>query len=343
MLLVDAFFRFTAVGLIAFHIIITWRDLPRSQSLVYFLLASITLFAGLLGFTPEALNLPYSLRLVLRFVDVPQLIFVWLFALSLFQKDFKIGSLHILVSLAFIIPVFLERLLQFGFIGSMPTWVGYWINLTALLIMAHMISITLIERGDDLLKKRRKTRLIFVYVIALMILFIVVISFTVPIIKMGPIQPTANMLAIWPAIIWFSYVLFSVKGNIFAFEEVSKTKEKELDFRDLELQKKLHNEFNINKVYLQNNLSIPVLASKLGVSKYRLRDFIQILGYENFSTYVNTFRIKAIKQAFKNSEKKHIPILTIALDNGFNSLSPFNRAFKSIVGITPTEYRKKIN
>ncbi len=110
MLLIDAFFRFTAVGLIAFHVIIAWRDLPRSQTSFYFILASLSLFAWLLSFTPEALNLPYYLRFVLRILDVPQLIFVWLFALSLFQKDFKARGFHLIVGLAFCIPVFAERL-----------------------------------------------------------------------------------------------------------------------------------------------------------------------------------------------------------------------------------------
>ena len=35
-----------------------------------------------------------------------------------------------------------------------------------------------------------------------------------------------------------------------------------------------------------------------------------------------------------------IPVLTIALDSGFQSLGPFNRAFKADTGMTPTEYRK---
>ena len=34
-----------------------------------------------------------------------------------------------------------------------------------------------------------------------------------------------------------------------------------------------------------------------------------------------------------------VPILTIALDFGFQSLGPFNRAFKADTGLTPTEFR----
>jgi AraC-like DNA-binding protein len=35
-----------------------------------------------------------------------------------------------------------------------------------------------------------------------------------------------------------------------------------------------------------------------------------------------------------------VPVLTIALDAGFSSLGPFNRAFKADTGLTPTEYRR---
>jgi len=35
-----------------------------------------------------------------------------------------------------------------------------------------------------------------------------------------------------------------------------------------------------------------------------------------------------------------VPILTIALDAGFGSIGPFNRAFKTHTGLTPTEYRR---
>jgi len=35
-----------------------------------------------------------------------------------------------------------------------------------------------------------------------------------------------------------------------------------------------------------------------------------------------------------------VPVITIAMDAGFQSLGPFNRAFKAMTGVTPSEYRK---
>jgi AraC-like DNA-binding protein len=35
-----------------------------------------------------------------------------------------------------------------------------------------------------------------------------------------------------------------------------------------------------------------------------------------------------------------VPVLTIAMDAGFQSLGPFNRAFKAATDLTPTEFRR---
>jgi AraC-like DNA-binding protein len=35
------------------------------------------------------------------------------------------------------------------------------------------------------------------------------------------------------------------------------------------------------------------------------------------------------------------PILSIALDLGFASIGPFNRAFKAITGLTPGDFRQQ--
>ena len=88
-------------------------------------------------------------------------------------------------------------------------------------------------------------------------------------------------------------------------------------------------------------LTINSLATQLGVGQHRLRALINHdLGYDNFSSYLNTLRVEAVKQAFEDSETNHLPILTIAMDCGFKSLSTFNKAFKTLEGITPTAYRK---
>ena len=95
------------------------------------------------------------------------------------------------------------------------------------------------------------------------------------------------------------------------------------------------------RVYRQQNLTIGTLATKLGIPEYRLRRLInQRLGYRNFNTFLNNHRIAEAKAALADPTQAEVPVITIAMDAGFQSLGPFNRAFKETTGVTPSEYRR---
>jgi AraC-like DNA-binding protein len=83
------------------------------------------------------------------------------------------------------------------------------------------------------------------------------------------------------------------------------------------------------------------LAQKLDIPQYRLRHLINHqLGHRNFSAFVNGYRLAEAEAALSDPAQADVPILTIALDAGFGSIGPFNRAFKAQTGVTPTEYRR---
>jgi AraC-like DNA-binding protein len=96
------------------------------------------------------------------------------------------------------------------------------------------------------------------------------------------------------------------------------------------------------KVYREEGLSIAILAGKLDLPEYRLRRLInQRLGHRNFSTFLNGHRLADAMAALADPTQADVPILTIALDAGFQSIGPFNRAFKAQAGMTPTEFRRQ--
>ena len=89
-------------------------------------------------------------------------------------------------------------------------------------------------------------------------------------------------------------------------------------------------------------LTIAALAARLGEQEYRLRRTInRALGHRNFAQFLNSWRLAEVKQALADPAQREVPILTMAIDAGFGSLGPFNRAFKESEGITPSEYRSK--
>lgn len=94
--------------------------------------------------------------------------------------------------------------------------------------------------------------------------------------------------------------------------------------------------------YAQEGLSLASLAGQLGTPEYRLRRVInQGLGHRNFNAYVNGLRLAEAKRRLADPAERGLPVLTIALDVGFGSIGPFNRAFKADTGLTPTEFRQK--
>jgi AraC-like DNA-binding protein len=93
--------------------------------------------------------------------------------------------------------------------------------------------------------------------------------------------------------------------------------------------------------YRRADLSIRTLSDELNIPEHLLRRLInQRLGYRNFRHYLNHFRLEEVAARLKNPEDERLPVLTIALDAGFASITPFNRAFRDAFGITPTEFRK---
>ncbi len=88
-------------------------------------------------------------------------------------------------------------------------------------------------------------------------------------------------------------------------------------------------------------LTIGALSGQLSVPEHRLRGVInRELGFRNFSTYVNEYRIAAAKAALRDPSRQGVTVLEIAYETGFASLGPFNRAFRAETGQNPTAYRK---
>lgn len=108
------------------------------------------------------------------------------------------------------------------------------------------------------------------------------------------------------------------------------------------LARTLQHAMTNERVYRTEDLTVGALAARLAVPEYRLRRHInQRLGHRNFNAYVNAFRLADARTALADASKRELPILTIALDAGFQSIGPFNRAFKAATGLTPGDFRRE--
>ena len=109
------------------------------------------------------------------------------------------------------------------------------------------------------------------------------------------------------------------------------------------LLKRLEQLMTEERIFRQERLTIGALASRLAIPEERLRRAInEGLGYRNFNAFINRYRLEDAKTALADRSQQGVPVLTIAMDAGFQSLGPFNRAFKADTGMTPTEYRRMV-
>jgi len=111
---------------------------------------------------------------------------------------------------------------------------------------------------------------------------------------------------------------------------------------DVELGQRILTLLQNERIYLEPELKLADLAERLSEPDHRARRAITgALGFRNFNSMVNRFRIQAAKALLEDIKTQDTSILAIALDCGFSSIGPFNRAFKLETGQTPSAFRKE--
>jgi AraC-like DNA-binding protein len=96
----------------------------------------------------------------------------------------------------------------------------------------------------------------------------------------------------------------------------------------------------LEKPFLQEDLTLPVLADECKLSNTHLSQIINQHFQVNFYDFVNQYRIEESKKMLVSSDYDHLSLLGIAFDCGFKSKSSFNRYFKKYCRITPSEFKK---
>ena len=95
--------------------------------------------------------------------------------------------------------------------------------------------------------------------------------------------------------------------------------------------------------YLNPNLTIFDLADYTSISHRALSELINSTLNKNFYDFINDYRIRKAQQLLTDPASKHLTILGILYEVGFNSKSVFNNAFKKITGMTPSQFKKHPN
>ena len=276
----------------------------------------------------------------------------WLFTRALFDEVFKLRWWHALVW---------GLVAAFSFVNCM--WIApatggsvrisiIAINLLALGFIALAVGQTITSWSADLVEGRRRVRVFIVSAAALYgglnaVLQITMSGSGAAEIANADIANTVNSAILAGVVAAICYAMMRVDGaDLFPVApevqaDLTDPAVAESSAADQKLVDALMRLIGDERIYRHDNITIGTLATKLGIPEYRLRRLInQQLGYRNFNVFLNAHRIAEAKAALADPTQAEVPVITIAMDAGFQSLGPFNRAFKATTGVTPTEYRR---
>lgn len=216
----------------------------------------------------------------------------------------------------------------------------------------HTIGLAVLEYKQDLVELRRNLRVAFVLVLGTFWLLVSVQIFIGVLVRMGAdsaqgieasVQDLLNVI-IFPVCVAVNLIFirictgsFDLTSTLSFNGSTEVVPSKIIDPRELELRDKLVRYMEVDRLYSQPGLTIGKLAVSMGIQEYRLRSLInKVLKYNNFSHFLNKYRIRDAEQRLLRSNDS---IFNIGLDVGYTSLSSFHKAFKEAHGVTPKEYR----
>ncbi len=340
----ELYFRFAGVTLLLVQLVLIIRDAWDVRPARFGALLVISLINIVGADASATVSIPVWLQYGLSALSMNTAIFIWWFALSLFDDEFRLRRLEWTVAIVWLsLGVFNFN----DFVLDLPLsapWAAYTRSVMALGIVAHIVYRALAGRQTDLIEGRRRVRVLFAFAIAAVFLIDLWSEVAFGWYKEPLWFSTIEHGLFLAVILWGSFWLFRLDKHVLMFDPAAEPAEEPrqaLSPKEQLLHQKLIGVVETEKAYLEPELSISALASRIGAPEHQVRALInKAMGHRNFRAFLNGYRMAEAKAALANPQKAALPILTIAMDAGFASLSSFNRAFKEGVGQTPTAFRQ---
>jgi AraC-like DNA-binding protein len=267
----------------------------------------------------------------------------WLFVQALCKDGFRVRVRHAVAILTLLAAGLIDVHLtlsatQVPAIARLANAVGAKLLALAFVVAALITVYT--GRGPDLLQARRALRDKLIAAGGAYMVVVVAVELYLHGTNAMPLLSLLN------AMMTIAFALLVVAGLLRFQRDLflgkPESPEKTLDAADRAILERLTRAIEVDRIHRREGLTITGLAEALHVQEYRLRRVInQHLGFRNFNDFLNQRRIRDACERLSDPAQSSSPILTIALDVGYRSLSPFNRAFRDQTGLTPSQYRRE--
>ncbi|MDQ8024076.1 MAG: helix-turn-helix domain-containing protein [Moraxellaceae bacterium] len=339
----DLLLRGATLGLaLLFFVVLLRAPQHRARAFGLGLAAGVSAYLLMGALAMPGHTVTPALQFVLRSLAIGGLYCFWALARLLFEDDFQPRAWHGWLFAGMLLAAALRAIA-----GDMPgsAWLmRLGVQLPALALAGHLSWRVLRDRERDLVEPRRRWRLAFAGAGSLL----VVLSLGLPPLlraldgpAMAEVLQAASFLLL--KLILGSLLLaprLELLGLPVRTRQAAST-DMDAAAAELRLAQSLRDSVRRDGLYRETGISVAALARHLALPEYRLRQLInQQLGYRNFNDFMNSLRIDEARRRLRDPAEAHLPILSIALDLGFGSIGPFNRAFKASLGLTPSAFRR---
>lgn len=93
----------------------------------------------------------------------------------------------------------------------------------------------------------------------------------------------------------------------------------------------------LQKLHLQSGILMDDVAKLLGTNRTYVAQMMKEEYGTTFTSYINKMRVEEAKRILTHDSE--ISIQELATKSGFNSTSAFNKSFKSLTGVSPSEWK----
>ncbi len=273
----------------------------------------------------------------------------WILSRALFRDRKILNSKTVLVVPLVVAVEAIEKMLLSSWLNEASNeWVRVFINLSSLICVAMIVLVwneTLTGFNKIHNKTERRFRILFLGVFSIPVVVAVIWL-------MG--AEAGTWAAKWKEVLLTMCALMALIGSHMAVcyrSDLLRTASSASSSHELSqaaetkaLANRVMQAMTNDEILTQVDLKVSDLANHLSVQEYKVtRCITSELSFRNFNHMINKHRIERAINMLKNPATNHLNIATIAFDCGYNSLGPFNRAFKQHTKTTPSQYRKTLS
>ena len=330
--IIDTAIRGAAIGTLLLCGLLVMRDAGLSRKKYALPVLCVGLCAYLIVSSPGLSLSPSLLRVILLGIAGIVPVLVYWAILELFLDDLSFDLWQIIIAIIIVVAAWLT-------LAGLP--LGAVRGIGVLALFAHGLWVVLSGSAGDLVEARRSFRPWF-------LIWVIVVGAVTTTLEVSQVDRhlPAWVFVIQAGLFWITAVAFVLwlvqpRGSVW----LAASEKPDVGSSISPVQRALIGRVEAamaDGIWRTEGLTVAQLAAELSTQEHRLRAAInQGLGYRNFTTFINGYRVAEAKRLLVDPDLAERTILSIAYDVGFASVGPFNRSFRMQAGMSPTEFRQK--